>query len=75
MVQPLLLRLLTLGVLIAGQSATGTELPVRLIPNVPRNAEAYYAPDNLHVIAQTHDPAAQKAPGSQGRTCAPISRS
>lgn len=29
--------------------------PVRKIPNVPENAEAYYAPDNLHVIAQTQD--------------------
>jgi len=37
----------------------GKELPVRKIPNVPENAEAYYAPDNLHVIAQTQDPAAQ----------------
>jgi dipeptidyl aminopeptidase/acylaminoacyl peptidase len=58
----------TLGTLVAatgGQPAppAGKELPVRLIPNVPRNAEAYYAPDNLHVIAQTQDPAAQKAPG------------
>lgn len=41
------------------------ELPVRIIPNVPENAEAYYAPDNLHVIAQTRDPAAQ-SPG-EGR--------
>ncbi|MCK6371204.1 MAG: hypothetical protein L6Q83_07745 [Gammaproteobacteria bacterium] len=37
----------------------GKELPVRKIPNVPENAEAYYAPDNLHVIAQTQDKAAQ----------------
>ncbi len=36
----------------------GKELPVRLIPNIPQSAEAYYAPDNLHVIAQTKDPAA-----------------
>lgn len=41
----------------------GTELPVRLIPNVPKNAEAYYGPDSLHVIAQTLDPAALKAEG------------
>jgi dipeptidyl aminopeptidase/acylaminoacyl peptidase len=39
------------------------ELPVRIIPNVPESAEAYYAPDNLHVIAQTQDPAAQHAEG------------
>ncbi|MBL8198558.1 MAG: PD40 domain-containing protein [Rhodoferax sp.] len=37
----------------------GKELPVRKIPNVPENAEAYYAPDNLHVIAQTQDKASQ----------------
>ncbi len=37
----------------------GKELPVRKIPNVPENAEAYYAPDNLHVIAQTQDEASQ----------------
>jgi TolB protein len=49
----------------AVSSATGKELPVRLIPNVPRNAEAYYGPDNLHVIAQTQDPAAQKAEGRE----------
>ena len=36
----------------------GKELPVRMIPNIPRSAEAYYAPDNLHVIAQTKDPTA-----------------
>lgn len=49
----------------AAQAATqaGTELPVRLIPNVPKNAEAYYGPDSLHVIAQTQDPAALKAEG------------
>jgi TolB protein len=45
--------------------APGTELPVRLIPNVPRNAEAYYGPDNLHIIAQTQDAAAQKADGRE----------
>jgi hypothetical protein len=37
----------------------GRELPVRRIPNVPENAEAYYAPDNYHVIAQTQDKDAQ----------------
>ena len=36
----------------------GKELPVRIIPNIPQSAEAYYAPDNLHVIAQTKDPKA-----------------
>ena len=39
----------------ADNNMEGKELPVRLIPNVPSNAEAYYAPDNLHVIAQTQD--------------------
>ena len=34
----------------------GTELPVRIIPNIPESAEAYYAPDSVHVIAQTQDP-------------------
>lgn len=43
--------------------AQGQELPVRRIPNIPRSAEAYYAPDNLHVIAQTQDPDAQHAEG------------
>jgi Tol biopolymer transport system component len=36
----------------------GKELPVRVIPNIPESAEAYYAPDSFHVIAQTKDPAA-----------------
>lgn len=39
----------------------GTELPVRIIPNLPESAEAYYAPDSLHVIAQTQDPDAVPA--------------
>jgi len=38
----------------------GMELPTRKIPNIPPAAEAYYAPDDYHVIAQTQDPAAQK---------------
>ena len=29
-----------------------------MIPNLPESAEAYYAPDSLHVIAQTQDPEA-----------------
>lgn len=49
----------------ATPAATGTELPVRLIPNVPKNAEAYYGPDSLHVIAQTQDPAALHAEGRE----------
>jgi hypothetical protein len=43
----------------------GSELPVRLIPNVPKNAEAYYGPDSLHIIAQTQDPKAHKAEGRE----------
>ena len=46
-----------------GSMGERTELPVRVIPNIPHNAEAYYAPDNLHVIAQTQDPDALKAEG------------
>ncbi len=32
------------------------ELPVWKIPNMPESAEAYYAPDSYHIIAQTQDP-------------------
>jgi hypothetical protein len=39
------------------------ELPVRIIPNIPTAAEAYYAPDDYHLIAQTQDPDAQKPEG------------
>lgn len=42
---------------------SGKELPTWKIPNIPEAAEAYYAPDNLHVIAQTQDPAATKKEG------------
>jgi dipeptidyl aminopeptidase/acylaminoacyl peptidase len=37
------------------------ELPIRQIPNIPETAEAYYAPDNIHIIAQTQDPKALRA--------------
>lgn len=40
-----------------------SELPTWKIPNIPEAAEAYYAPDNLHVIAQTQDPDALRAEG------------
>jgi hypothetical protein len=43
----------------AAAAPAGQELPVRKIPNIPESAEAYYAPDSFHVIAQTQDPAAQ----------------
>lgn len=45
--------------------AKGTELPTRKIPNIPAAAEAYYAPDDYHVIAQAQDPAAQKPEGGR----------
>ncbi|MBT8442029.1 MAG: PD40 domain-containing protein [Gammaproteobacteria bacterium] len=37
------------------------ELPVRLVPNIPPAAEAYYAPDDYHFIAQARDPDAQSS--------------
>ncbi len=37
------------------------ELPVRLVPNIPPAAEAYYAPDDYHFIAQARDPDAQQS--------------
>ncbi len=42
--------------------ATPQELPTWRIPNVPSSAEAYYAPDSYHVIAQTQDTGAAHAP-------------
>jgi Tol biopolymer transport system component len=42
--------------------ASSQELPTWRIPNVPSAAEAYYAPDNYHVIAQTQDPDGAHAP-------------
>ncbi len=42
---------------------TSKELPVRIIPNIPVAAEAYYAPDDYHLIAQTQDPDAQRPAG------------
>ena len=37
------------------------KLKVYKIPNIPEAAEAYYASDNLHVIAQVQDPQAFRA--------------
>ncbi len=37
------------------------ELPVRKIPDIPPAAEAYYAPDGHHLIAQVRDPDAQQS--------------
>ena len=44
------------------KKASPQELPTWRIPNVPSSAEAYYAPDNYHVIAQTQDTDAAHAP-------------
>ena len=41
------------------------ELPNYKIPNIPTAAEAYYAPDDYHLIAQTQDPDAQKPEGTR----------
>ena len=41
---------------VSPKKASPQELPTWRIPNVPSSAEAYYAPDNYHVIAQTQDP-------------------
>lgn len=49
----------------APAETAGQELPVRKIPNIPPAGEAYYAPDDYHVIAQTQDPAAQKPEGER----------
>lgn len=47
-------------------SAEG-ELPSWLIPNLPVAAEAYYAPDSYHLIAQVSSPKALKSPrGMEG---------
>jgi Tol biopolymer transport system component len=35
--------------------ADGIELPIRKIENVPAAGEAYYAPDNLHLITSAED--------------------
>jgi TolB protein len=45
------------------KKASPQELPTWRIPNVPSAAEAYYAPDSYHVIAQTQDPDGAHAPG------------
>ncbi len=37
------------------------ELPVHRIPKIPPAAEAYYAPDGYHLIAQVRDPDAQQS--------------
>lgn len=44
--------------------AEGVELPNHMVPIQPNAAEAYWAPDSYHLIAQTNDPAA--VPGARG---------
>jgi Tol biopolymer transport system component len=38
------------------------ELPSYMVPNIPDAAEAYWAPDSRHLIAQTRDPQAVRTP-------------
>jgi Tol biopolymer transport system component len=47
--------------LVTPTKANPQELPTWQIPNLPEAAEAYYGPDNYHLIAQTQDPDALKA--------------
>jgi Tol biopolymer transport system component len=49
--------------IVSPKKASSQELPTWRIPNIPSSAEAYYASDNYHVIAQTQDPDAVRAPG------------
>src|SRR5262245_17163078 len=49
--------------IVSPKKASPQELPTWRIPNVPSSAEAYYAPDNYHIIAQTQDPDAVRTPG------------
>jgi len=48
--------------IVTPKRASPQELPTWRIPNVPPSAEAYYAPDNYHIIAQTQDPDAVRPP-------------
>lgn len=45
-------------------AAPGEELPSYMVPIPPDAAEAYWAPDSYHLIAQTKDP--QAVPSSRG---------
>jgi TolB protein len=47
---------------VSPKKASPQEMPTWRIPNIPSAAEAYYAPDNYHVIAQTQDPDGAHAP-------------
>ena len=48
--------------IVTPKRASPQELPTWRIPNIPSSAEAYYAPDNYHIIAQTQDPDGAHAP-------------
>jgi Tol biopolymer transport system component len=51
----------------AAPAAAGQELPSYMVPIKPDAAEAYWAPDSRHLIAQTKDPDAIKSTsGSDG---------
>src|SRR5262245_33194571 len=39
--------------IVTPKRASPQESPIWRIPNIPSSAEAYYAPDNYHIIAQT----------------------
>lgn len=54
---------LLIAMSIGAEPTVDKELPTWKIPNIPKAAEAYYAPDSLHVIAQTADKDALKAEG------------
>lgn len=51
--------------LVTPKKAVPEELPTWKIPNIPSAAEAYYAPDSYHIIAQTQDPDARRDPNSK----------
>lgn len=52
---------------LAGAALAAEELPSYMIPGIPDAAEAYWAPDSYHLIAQTRDPdAVRSAHGGLG---------
>ncbi len=52
---------------VASAWADDRELPSQMIPGIPDAAEAYWAPDSYHLIAQTRDPdAVPTSRGGQG---------
>lgn len=59
-----ILALASVGAIAADAAGVGTELPSYMVPIVPNAAEAYWAPDSRHLIAQTND--ALAPPGARG---------